>query len=117
MKEKTIVAARQALVFFRLRVPIIRGTGLRVDKEIPCLENRGSRHGWAGSLSALKEIGCKSVFAGPYFADFSTNGTTIGLQNRQNLSLPTPIFLRFFKSDRLPAQRISRGNNPLPIKV
>jgi hypothetical protein len=61
MKEKTIVAARQALVFFRLRIPIIRGTDLRVDKEIPCLENRGSRHGWAGSLSALKEIGCKSV--------------------------------------------------------
>ena len=75
---------------FRLGGTGLRGIDPRVDKEIPCLENRGSRHGWAGSLSDLKEIGCKSVWL-------------------VHISHPVTFFLRFFKSDRLPGQRISSG--------
>ena len=49
-----------------------------------------ARIGW--QLVGLRGNRLQRRLVGPYFAAFSTNGTTIGLQNRQNLSLPTHIF-------------------------
>src|SRR5574340_340497 len=49
----------------------------------------------------LKGNRLQKRLAGPYFAVFLTNRTTIGLQNRQNLFSPSHFSLRFFKSDRL----------------
>jgi hypothetical protein len=47
-----------------------------------------------GSLSDLKEIGPKSAKrpGGSYFAAFSTNRITIGLQNPQNMPSPSHFF-------------------------
>jgi hypothetical protein len=50
--------------------------------------------GELSSLSGLKKIGCKSAkcLGGSYFAVFSTNRITIGLQNPQNLPSPSHFF-------------------------
>jgi hypothetical protein len=53
-----------------------------------------------GSLSDLKEIGCKSVWAVSYFTIFSSNKITIGLQNPQNQPSPSHFFAAIFKSDK-----------------
>ena len=57
-------------------------------------------------LSGLKEIRCKSGLqkrlAGSYSATFSTNRITIGLQNPQNLPLPSHFFAAILQVRQVP---------------
>jgi hypothetical protein len=46
----------------------------------------------SSSLPDLKEIGLQKRLAGSYFAAFSTNRITVGLQNPQHLPSPSHFF-------------------------
>jgi hypothetical protein len=66
----------------------------------------------------LEETGCKSVRPGSYFAAFSANRITIGLQNPQGVSSPSHFFPAILQIRQAPAfqpVQIFREFVPMPF--